>query len=271
MFIQTRFPRWQGAGANMFTALTFNMQNGQSWDDHDPDNAPIDLARTVDFLLSQSADIIFLQEVERGHEGGRQIEPPPHYEFLRSRLQGYHSVFGYPRPNPLEIPFGLGLAIFSRFPLDDVSRLDLPPADIPFEFEGRTRRPSHRLLLSASTEVEGHGVRLVNTHLQAFFMINATSDEHRTQRDMVERELHRCGTPVLLAGDFNCSPGDSLVRQFEEAGFHASQKDQITWRRRPYVLDHIFYNAPLRLESCRVIPTTASDHHAVRSEFSFIS
>lgn len=253
----------------MFSALTFNIQNGQNWDDARPDDASINLDKTIAFLREQDADCVFLQEVERGYEGGRQVEPPPHYEILRRALPEYDSVFGYPLPNPLEIPFGLGLAIFSKTPLRDFFRLNLPPADITFEFDGTTRKPSQRLLIGADTTVENHPIRLLNVHLQAFFMINATSNEHSAQRDLIETELRRHPGTTLLGGDFNSAPGEEVIAQFEKAGFHPSQTSEVTWRRMPMVLDHIFYNEPLRLESCRVIPTLASDHHAVRSEFSF--
>ena len=253
----------------MFSALTFNMQNGQGWDDSNPDDPPVSLEDTLDFLRGQDADVIFLQEVERGFEGGQQVDPPPHYNWLRERLGGYDGVFAYPKANELEIPFGLGLAIFSKTQMRDVREVDLPPPDLTFEFAGVKRSPSHRLLLSAVTEIEGRAVSLLNTHLQAFFMINATSNEHRLQRDLVEAELLKHEGAVLLGGDFNSAPGEAVVEQFERVGFRASQCEEITWRRMPFVLDHIFYNDVLRLESCRVIPTPASDHHAVRSEFSF--
>ena len=135
--------RRQGTAKPMFSALTFNMQNGQVWDEESPDEADVSLSRATSFLRDQNADIILLQEVERGYDGGRQIEPPPHYERLKKELVGYDSVFGYPRPNKMEIPFGLGLAIFSRTPLKNFSRRDLPPAEIAFEFGGAMRsRPT---------------------------------------------------------------------------------------------------------------------------------
>lgn len=255
----------------MFSALTFNMQNGQVWDDSNPDTSPVNIEETVAFLHAQNADIIFLQEVERGHEGGGQQEPPPHYQRLKDALSEYDSVFGYPIPNPLELPFGLGLAIFSRTPLKSLIRTDLPPADITFEFGGKKRRPSHRLLLSVETEIEGRTIRLINTHLQAFFMINALSDQHPEQRNVVEAELRKSDLPTLLAGDFNCSPRETLVEQFAKAGFQPAQSKEITWRRMPFVLDHIFYNAPLHLVGSEVAATKASDHNAVRAEFSFAS
>lgn len=254
----------------MFSALTFNMQNGQVWNEEDPDQPEVSLGSAIAFLRDQDADVIFLQEVERGYDGGRQIEPPPHYERLKSVLAGYDSVFSYPRPNKMEIPFGLGLAIFSKTPLKNFLRKDLPPAEIAFEFGGVLRKPSHRLMITAETEIEGRVLRIINTHLQAFFMINASSNDHHTQRDRVEIELRKCDSATLMGGDFNCAPGETLIEQFRRAGFQPSQRTRPTWRRMPFVIDHIFYNRLLRLEDCCVIPTAASDHHAVRSEFSFV-
>lgn len=252
-----------------FSALTFNMQNGQPWDEADPDACAVDLEKTVDFLRSQDTDLIFLQEVERGFDGGAQIDPPPHFSHLRAQLNGYDAVFAYPLPNTKEIPFGLGLAIFSKSKLRDFQRIDLPAADISFEFDGATRSPSQRLLISASTVIAGREVRLLNTHLQAFFMIGASSADHRAQRDIVETALRAQTGPAILAGDLNSAPGEGVVEQFDAAGFRTAQNEEITWRRKPFVLDHLFFNAPLQLESHAVIPTLASDHHAVRAEFRF--
>jgi endonuclease/exonuclease/phosphatase family metal-dependent hydrolase len=260
--------RWQGT-ANMFSALTFNMQNGQVWDEENPNQAEVNLSGAIAFLREQDADVVFLQEVERGYDGGEQIEPPPHYERLRRDLAEYDSVFSYPRPNRMEIPFGLGLAIFSKTPLRNFYRKDLPPPEIAFEFGGVMRKPSHRLMIGAETQINGHVLRLINTHLQAFFMINASSNDHHTQRDRIELELRRSTGATLLGGDFNCAPGETLIEQFKRAGFRPSQSTKVTWRRMPFVVDHIFYNHALRLEACSVIPTEASDHHAVRCQFSF--
>ena len=255
----------------MFSALTFNMQNGQAWDEENPDDPTVDLDGTVTFLREQNADVIFLQEVEKGYEGGNQVDPPPNYTCLKEKLTGYDSVFGYPIANPLEIPFGLGLAIFSKTPLQNSYRVDLPPAEISFEYAGIKRQPSHRLLLGADTMIAGRSVRLLNTHLQAFFMIGATSNDYPGQRNVVEAELRKCAGPTLLAGDFNSTPQESLVQQFADAGFQVSQNTEITWRRMPFVLDHIFHNEALKLERAQVLATLASDHHAIRSEFSFVA
>lgn len=254
-----------------FTALTFNMQFGQSWDPTDPDNAPVVLDDTIEFISSFDADIIFLQEVEQARPGGEQIWPPPNFMALKHGLTGYHSVFAYPKVNPDELPFGIALAIFAKAPLTDFVASDLPPAPIEFEFEGRKVCPSHRQLISAKVRLGVHTLNLFNTHLQAFFMINGSSDDHREQRDLVLNAVRGVDGPVLLAGDFNCSPEETLVQQFAEAGLRTAQNEEPTWRRMPYVMDHFFLNNRLRVEHVEVVPTLCSDHHALFGRFRIAS
>ena len=75
--------------------------------------------------------------------------------------------------------------------------------------------------------------------------------------------------PTILTGDFNVSKHHTLVAQFAECGYATVQQTEVTWRRRPFVLDHIFYNPQLRCVAHRVEPTTASDHHALVADFEF--
>jgi endonuclease/exonuclease/phosphatase family metal-dependent hydrolase len=250
-----------------FSALTFNMQFGQPWDADAPHDAPIVLEDTIAFLEQTDADILFLQEVEQARPGGEQIWPPPNFMRLKAALHGYHSVFAYPKVNPDELPFGIALAIFAKTPLVDFRAQDLPPAPIEFEFEGKKVAPSHRQLISARTQIAGRTIHLFNTHLQAFFMINGSSSMHPEQRNLVEAAVRAVDGPVLLAGDFNCAPDEGLVTQFAKAGLRTAQNSEITWRRRPYVMDHLFFNTGLKAEHVEVLPTLSSDHHAVRASF----
>lgn len=252
-----------------FRILTLNIQNGQPWNVANPDDPQVNLKSVADFLNSRGADLICLQEVERGFDGGLQLEPPPHYGILRTLLPGYDSVFGYPLKNQLEIPFGLGLAIFSRTPLLEFARLDLPAAPVEFEFSGKTRQASSRLLISAKTLMQGRALTILNTHLQAFFMIKSSSNDHTAQRDLVEAKLIEQAGPTLLAGDMNTAPEENLVEQFGAAGFKTVQRSEPTWRRMPFVVDHIFHNTHLICLDRRVVHTDVSDHHAVEAEFEF--
>jgi endonuclease/exonuclease/phosphatase family metal-dependent hydrolase len=253
-----------------FRVLQFNMQFGQLWRDADPDNAPIDLEQSIAEIKSHAADIILLQEVERALPGGVQPDIPPNYTRLKQALPGYDSYFSYPDPDPRELPFGIGLAIFSRTPLSETRRVVIPSPPVEFDFLGEKKTPTDRLLIGARTRIEGREVCIMNTHLLAFFMLNTSSLVHTEQRQLVLKELHRCHGPTILTGDFNVRRHESLVGQFGEAGFRTVQDKEVTWRRRPYVLDHIFYNASLRVLNHQVKATPASDHHALVAELEFV-
>lgn len=253
-----------------FRVLQFNMQFGQIWDDTYPDRAPIQLEAAIAEIRRHHADIILLQEVEQALPGGVQFQPPPNYTRLKAEFVGYDSYFSYPKADPRELPFGLGLAIFSRTPLKDTMRLDLPSPPIEFDFFGKKCTPTDRLLIGATTTVLGRDLRLFNTHLLAFFMLGSSSSQHLGQRNLIAQQLAASTGPTILTGDFNVSKHQSLVAQFAEKGFATVQEKEITWRRRPFVLDHVFYNAPLRPVAHQVLPTPASDHHAFVADFEFV-
>ncbi|MEO5960265.1 MAG: endonuclease/exonuclease/phosphatase family protein [Opitutaceae bacterium] len=253
-----------------FRILQFNMQFGQIWDDTYPDRAPIRLESTLEEIRSHSADIIMLQEVEQALPGGVQFQPPPNYTRLREELTGYDSWFSYPKADSRELPFGIGLAIFSRTPLRDTMRLDLPSPPIEFEFLGKRTTPTDRLLIGAKTTVLGRELQLFNTHLLAFFMLGSSSTHNPYQRNLVADQLAGSLGPTILTGDFNVSQHHTLVAQFAEQGFATVQQSEITWRRRPYVLDHIFHSPQLHCVAHRVVPTPASDHHALVADFEFV-
>ncbi len=253
-----------------FRVLQFNIQFGEIWDETYPDRAPIRLEEAIAEIKRHDADIITLQEVEQAMPGGVQFQPPPNYTRLRAELPGYDGHFSYPKADPRELPFGIGLAILSRTPLREPSRLDLPSPAIEFDFYGKKTTPTDRLLIGARTTLHGRDLQLLNTHLLAFFMLGSSSETHPRQRELVAQQLAAARGPCVLGGDFNVSRHDSLVAQFAACGFQTVQDHEITWRRRPLVLDHIFHNAPLRCLARRVVPTRASDHHAIVADFEFV-
>lgn len=252
-----------------FKILQLNMQYGQAWDDADPDHAPVNLDLTLDEIRSHGADIVLLEEVELAQPGGVQANPPPNYTRLRAGLNGYDGHFAYPRADPRELPFGIGLAIFSKTPLRDVLRRDLPSPPVEFEYAGKKHTPTDRLLLGATTTVAGRELRVFNTHLLALFMLNTDSTEFSRQPRLVVEAARASAGPTVVAGDFNVVIHEALVRQFAAAGYQTVQASQPTWRRQPYVLDHIFYSHHLRLVGHTVKPTRASDHHVLVAEFEF--
>jgi endonuclease/exonuclease/phosphatase (EEP) superfamily protein YafD len=252
-----------------FKVLQFNMQYGQSWDDAYPDHASVNLDLTISEIRGHDADIVLLQEVEQAQPGGVQPDPPPNYTRLRAAFGGYDGFFVRQDADSRELPFGIGLAIFSKTPLRDTLRRELPSPPIEFEFHGEKRTPTDRLLIGATTTIANRELRIFNTHLLAFFMLKLSSEEHIGQRELVLEQLRASEGPALLGGDFNVSRHDPLVRQFAGAGYRTVQTAEATWRRRPYVLDHIFYSRHLRPIRHAVKPTLASDHHILVAEFEF--
>lgn len=256
--------------SSRFKVLQFNMQYGQLWDDSYPDHAPIRLQYTIEEIRSQNADIVMLQEVELTLPGGEQAQPPPHYTRMRQEFNGYDSYFSYPKLDSRELPFGIGLAVFSKTPLRDPICIDLPSPPVEFDFFGEKKTPTDRLLIGVTTTIGGREVRLFNTHLLAFFMLKTSGEIYNEQRQIVVNQLRgSAGIPTLLTGDFNASNHEKLIQQFADAGYLTVQSTEPTWRRRPYVLDHIFYNNLLKPVSWEVKPTPASDHHLLSADFEF--
>jgi endonuclease/exonuclease/phosphatase family metal-dependent hydrolase len=252
-----------------FRVLQFNIQFGQSWREVDPDHAPVDLDATIREILAQDADIVMLQEVEHAQPGGTQSEPPVNYSRIAAALRGYHGAFGYPKADIRELPFGIGLAIFSRSPVVAISREDIPSPPITFNFFGKSLTPTDRVMIGARTQVGGREVQLFNTHLLAFFMLKTSTEEHPEQVKQVTERVRNSPLPTIVTGDFNVNRHQFLVDAFSGAGFTSAQTSESTWRRKPYVLDHIFYNAPIRCVRRAVLPTPASDHHMLVADFEF--
>jgi endonuclease/exonuclease/phosphatase (EEP) superfamily protein YafD len=252
-----------------FKVLQFNMQFGQSWREADPDHAPVNLDQTIAEIVSHNADLIMLQEVERATPGWTQPMLPSNYVRLRQALAGYDSFSEFPKTDERELPFGIGLAIFSKAPLREPVKVDVPSPPVEFIFRGKKTTPTDRVLIAATTTMDGRDLRVMNTHLLAFFMLNSSSADHPGQRRQVVELMRQQQGPALLTGDFNVSRYDSLVQQFAAAGCQTVQFAKATWRRRPFVLDHIFYNNHLRCVGHEVKPTPASDHHVLVAEFEF--
>ena len=253
----------------MFRVLQFNMQFGMGWNPSSPDDVPANIEGTIAEIKKHHPDVVLLQEVEHACGGGVQIEPPPNFTKMKEALTDYDSWFSYPKADPRELPFGIGLAIFSRTPLLEKFRVDVPSPAIEFEFGGKKMTPTDRLMIGAKTIVGGREVQFFNVHLLAFFMLGSSSTLFPWQRDLVADRLASSDLPTILGGDFNVSQHASLVEQFAEFGYATVQYRVPTWHRRPFVLDHIFYNSGLRCVGHSVEHTLASDHLPVVADFDF--
>ena len=195
--------------------LQFNMQFGQNWNDANPD-VGADQPRSDDRRDPQSR---CGHRAPAGSRTGRARRRAARsaaelHALARRARRATTAFFSYPKADPRELPFGIGLAILAKTPLRDTVRRDLPSPAVEFDFQGESRTPTDRLLIGAKTVIAGRELQLFNTHLLAFFMLNATSEEHISQRQFVVDQLRAATGPTLFGGDFNVSNHGSLVQQF---------------------------------------------------------
>jgi len=141
-------------------------------------------------LRSLSADVIAIQEVERGRFGSRKID---HAATLANAL-GMKYVYA---PS-----FSLdgrehGIAVLSRFPMSDPETLELP--------QGTGRWP--RVALKTRIETPQGPVRFICVHLtRPWKMPFSHTRERMAQLRTIFASLEGDSLPPIMAGDFNSTP-----------------------------------------------------------------
>ena len=154
-----------------------------------------------------------------------------------------------------------GVAILSRLPLGEVSRVELPWSECPW-------RP--RLALTASVPFGKGSLRIFNAHVDP----HAGLSQQLAQHETILASVEEMGTesPVALMGDFNTLSRKARVetRAFLEArGFFTPLPTGIgTWRAGPLRLhaDWIFLRGACPLRWGVAHPSGISDHWPVWAE-----
>ena len=240
----------RGSGAQL-RVLTYNIHAGK--DAAQQHN----LERVAQLIREVDADIVLLQEVDRGTERSAREDQIA----TLARLTSLHSAFG----KSLDYQSGeYGIALLSRFPLDSVRPIPLEVAPTQ-ERSGASYEP--RSGLHAIARTPDGPVHIVNTHLDP-----AAAPTYRHQ-EIIGLLAHIARTvppdaPLILGGDLNARPDTreitALTLVFMDAwqqcgngpgySFPANAPD----RRIDYVM--------LRDVACstaRVVEGQASDHRAL--------
>ncbi len=231
------------------TALTLNIHSGRARD------GSLDLATVASELRAWDADVVMLQEVDRGRE---RSDFAAQARELGDRL-GLDHAYG---PTRQLRPGTTGNAVLSRFPVREIRNRALP------RMPGLFRRG----VLVATIEVDGQEVEVMSTHLD-----HARPAARRAQAAAVADVVRRTDRPVLLGGDLNAEPGLPPLAALDRAGLDDPWPDVGSGggltvpaadpqRRIDYVLaDDSF--VPLRSE---VLISFVSDHRAVRTSFELL-
>jgi len=139
----------------------------------------------------RNADVLLLQEIESFREEGASRA-----RTLAEILQ-WNFVYAPARRQERKGRMGThGLAILSRFPLQDIQIISLPQ----YNLRVNTRR---RIALAAIVNLPGGALRLYNLHLDT--RINA-GQRLEQLRPVVEAAQAETAPVVVIGGDFNTNP-----------------------------------------------------------------
>jgi endonuclease/exonuclease/phosphatase family metal-dependent hydrolase len=229
--------------------MTYNIHHGAGMD------GQIDLDRIAAVIRDTEADLVSLQEVDRGVARSGGVDQPA----VLAELTGLQVVFEM----NIAIEGGAyGNAILSRYPIESHENHFLP----------RMQQNEQRGLLEARVRVGKRPLVFCATHLD----YRPDDSERVASVTLLERLLEpHAQTPVIVAGDLNAEPDSRVIRgatAFLADPMGGQESEQFTFpaeypHRR---IDYILHNGhpALRCTDYMVIgEAVASDHRPVLAVF----
>lgn len=234
---------------NLLRVMTWNIHHGEGLD------GKVDLERISTLIRSERAEIVALQEVDKGVERTGRRDLPAEL----GKLTGMSCVFS----NNYAYQGGeYGNAVLTRFPIKRATNLHYQ----------KVNETEQRGLLQLVLKVHGYELVFLATHLD-----HRLSDAARWSNVAeIERVLQGYkGSPIILCGDFNTQPSGRvytrLKEQFDDTWLLAGKGDgySIPAEAPSRRIDYIWFNrnkALIPLKSW-VPESLASDHRPVVTEF----
>jgi endonuclease/exonuclease/phosphatase family metal-dependent hydrolase len=227
------------------------------------------LARVAARIRAARADLVLLQEVDRGVARSRGVDQPA----TLARLTGLHAAFG----KSLDYQGGeYGIAILSRWPV--VAQATLPlPVDPPQPRSGGATTPRAALVAHIAAPADIGPLVVMTSHIDA-------SRDDRWRRQEAARlaaiadSLVALGEGlVLVGGDMNSEPASApqvtltagvLRDAWTACGGAADDPASRTYPARAPVkrIDYLYLTPGLVCRAVTVPADTASDHRAVLVE-----
>jgi endonuclease/exonuclease/phosphatase family metal-dependent hydrolase len=229
-------------------------------------------AFSADKLLPR-VDVLALQEADKrtkrtgGHHVAQELAE-------QLGMQWVHTPAGIPRgiapvkrqwwldfeePIDLHDSGDTGVALLSRLPLTDVTRIDLPWQECPW-------RP--RLAMAATISVGPHQIRIFNAHVDP----HAAIDGQLAQLKVIAAQADASTIPTIIMGDFNTLSRRKCIdtRQFLESRGYTTPypTGTATWRGGGLRMhaDWIFVRG-IKIERWGVArPLNVSDHWPIWAE-----
>ena len=238
----------QGA-ARTFRVMTYNIHHGEGVD------GKVDLGRIADLIKREQADIVALQEVDKGVQRTARRDFPAEL----AALTGMTCIFS----NNFSFQGGeYGNAVLTRFPVKRWTNRHYQ----------MLRAGEQRGLLQVVLEVHGRELVFLNTH------IDYRADD--TERLMSAAEILTAiqsyhGRPMILCGDFNDTPGSrthqKIAQAFLDTWTAAGTGDGFTipTPKATKRIDYLWLgkDSPVDVIRLWVPQSEASDHLPVVGEF----
>ncbi|MEP6741252.1 MAG: endonuclease/exonuclease/phosphatase family protein [bacterium] len=223
--------------------------------------------------LMPSPDVLALQEADKqtSRAGGHHVAS----ELAQAmEMSWVHAPAGIPRGQPplprqwwldfeeqiaLHDSGDTGVALLSRFPLKETTRIDLPWHECPW-------RP--RLAMAATLSLGKNKLRILNAHVDPHAAIGAQLE----QLEVLTEEAKKHSGPTLIVGDFNTLSRQKCAetKNFMQArGFQTPiPTGTPTWRGAGIRLhaDWIFYRNVKITKWGVARPLNVSDHWPVWAE-----
>lgn len=244
-------PGLASAAHQSFRVMSYNIHHGEGLD------GKVHLERIADLIKSEQADIVALQEVDKGTERTSRRDFPAEFATLTGMTCVFSNNYGFQGGQ-------YGNAVLTRFPVKQATNTHYK----------MLRRGEQRGLLQLTLDVHGREIVFMNTHIDH----RPEDSERLSNATEVAGILKQLGNkPVILCGDFNDVPSSRTYRAFADL-FHdswsvAGEGDGFTIpaRQAKKRIDYIWVSkdAPLRPIKVRVPQTEASDHLPVVAEFQF--
>lgn len=232
-----------------FRVMTYNIHHGEGLD------GKVDLERIAQLIRQEGADIVALQEVDKGVARTERRDLPAEL----AKLTGFTSVFS----NNFNFQGGeYGNAILSRFPVKRWTNLHY-----------RMLRPKEqRGLLQLELDVHGRTIIFMTTHID---YRPDDSERWLNVEEIAAAARQHAGKPLILCGDFNDKPtsrvSQKLATIFDDTWTRVGVGDGFSYpvegsRER---IDYIWISKNNDLVPLKAwLPASrASDHLPVVAEF----
>ena len=235
----------------MMRVMTYNIHHGEGLD------GKVDLARIAKLIKQERADIVALQEVDKGVRRTALRDMPAELAALTGMTGIFSNNFLYQGGE-------YGNAVLTRFPVKSWSN-----------HHYQMLRPNEqRGILQVVLDVHGRELVFMNTHIDS-----RPDDAERWlnvgEIEALEKQYR--GQSMIICGDFNDLPTSRVYQRmgetFHDTWMQAGQGDGFSFPANPPTkrIDYIWISKDKALLPRKVwIPESkASDHLPVVAEFSF--